>query len=60
MLLCMCLISAAMRGRERGKRALKRGEKAIPGCPPTSVSHMGQTVTGNSLLQQLQGEMIKE
>jgi len=25
-----------------------------------SVSHMGETATGNSLLQQLQGEMIKE
>lgn len=33
---------------------------AIPGCPPTSVSHMEETVTGNSLLHQLQEEIIKE
>lgn len=54
-------MSAAMRGR-MGKRAKehREGAKAIPGRPPTSVSHMGETVTGNSLLQQLQGEMIKE
>lgn len=44
--------------REGGRE--RETEKAIPGCPPTSVSHMGYTVTGNSLLQQLQGEMIKE
>jgi len=42
----------------RGER--KKGAKAVPGCSTTSVSHMGETVTGNSLMQQLQGEMIKE
>lgn len=46
-------------GKER-KRVQREGEKPIPGCPTTSVSHMGETVTGNSLSQQLQGEMIKE
>lgn len=51
-----------MRGRmgTRGKRTHRGSEKPIPGCPPTSVSHMRETVTGNSLSQQLQGEMIKE
>lgn len=43
-------------GGAGGKR--EKG-KAIPGCPASSVSHMGRTVTGNSLLQQLQGETIK-
>lgn len=43
----------------RGKE--HRGErKAVAVFSPTSVSHMGETVTGNSPLQQLQGEMINE
>lgn len=44
---------------KRGKES-RVGEKPIPDCPTTSVSHMGETVTGNSFSQQLQGEMIKE
>lgn len=49
MLLCVCkwLHSAA--------RVEGGGELLSP-----SVSHMGETTTGNSLLQQLQGEMMKE
>lgn len=34
--------------------------RGVPKRLSLSVSHMGETATGNSLLQQLQGEMIKE
>lgn len=57
---CYACVSVCSDEGENGKERGREGEKPIPGCPPTSVSHMGETVTGNSLSQQLQGEMIKE
>lgn len=47
------------REREREREPETERGKAIPGCPASSDSHMGRTVTGNSLLLQLQGETIK-
>lgn len=57
---CYAWVSCLQRwGGEQG-RERKRAKNERESSPPTSVSHMGETVTGNSLLQQLQGEMIKE
>lgn len=56
---CYACVYVCSNEGENGKER-REGAKAIPGCPPTSVSHMEETVTGNSLSQQLQGEMIKE
>lgn len=49
-------VSAAMRGRMvKREKERREGETAIPDCPPASVSHMGETVTGNSLFAAAPG-----
>lgn len=57
----LCVSMHVSLSSDEGENGIERkGAKAVPGCPPISVSHMEETVTGNSLIQQLQGEMIKE